>query len=226
MNVRHEQLRGTPSSALLRVAALSGAGSFVLAVIGTAYTDKGARGLSPGLPTETLAAGFARYSQESMTGGALLGAAGLLSLVFLGPLWSRLERGSGWLAIIAVGGGVVGAALLLLTAALAIAEGTAGVYANGEAARTLLVLGWDSARVAAPPYLAMTLAAAVSGIRYHVFPTWLNAVSVIFTAVLGGALLPIGPAGLMGGLGGLWVVVVSLLLAFGRSLTTDVDMEN
>jgi hypothetical protein len=121
-----------------------------------------------------------------------------LSLIFLGPLWSRLQRGTEWLAVVGVAGGVVGAAFLLETAMFTIAAAVTGDVGDGHTARTLLILGYKSARAVVAPALATVAAATIAGFRYNVFPSWFSALSLGFSLLLLIALLPIGPAGLLG----------------------------
>lgn len=142
---------------LERLAALSGAASVVLWITGSALVERGGKGLSPDQSIAAVGAGFAEYADEARVGSALLIAAVALSLVFLGPLWSRLHG-------------------------------------------------------AAPPLAAV----AVAGLRHHIFPPWFSWLSLAFAVVLLVGLLPVGPAGLLGVTGGLWVVVASLLLAADR----------
>jgi hypothetical protein len=63
----------------------------------------------------------------------------------------------------------------------------------------------------------MVAAATVAGCRDRVFGRGLNAFSLVFTMLLIFALLPFGPAGLLGMLGTVWVLVVGLVLAFARA---------
>jgi hypothetical protein len=201
---------------LERSAALCGAASIILGGVGATLADKGGRGLNPGQTNEQLAAGFALYANEARIGAALMGAATVLGLMFLGPLWARLRRGSGWLAVIVVAGGVAGAALQLVAAAFTIAGITAGEFNDGQTARVLMALDWDTARVVVPTYLAMVAAATLAGFRYHVFGPAFCWFSLAFTVLLTVALIPVGPAGGIGLAGGIWVVAASLLLAFQR----------
>ncbi|MGW1346667.1 hypothetical protein ACWCOV_36830 [Kribbella sp. NPDC002412] len=202
--------------ALERAAALSGAASIVLGGVGATLADKGGRGLNPGQTDEELAAGFALYMNEARTGAALMGAATVLGLIFLGPLWSRIRRGSGWLAVIVVAGGVAGAGVQILAAVFTIAGMTAGAFNDGQTARVLMTLEWDTARAVVPTYLAMVAAATIAGFRHHVFGPAFRWFSLAFTMLLTVALIPVGPAGAIGLSGGIWVIAASLLLAFQR----------
>jgi hypothetical protein len=206
----------TSASRIERLAALSGAASVVLAFAGISFAEHGGKGLSPDQPTDAIGAGFARYVGEARVGAALMTASVALSLVFLGPLWSRLQRGAGWLAMIAVAGGIVGAAWGLENAMFAMAAAVAGDVGDAQTAKTLLVFEWESARVGVGPALATVAAATVAGFRHGVFPQWFSLLSLVFTLVLVIALLPVGPAGLLGAVGALWILIASLLLGFGR----------
>ena len=199
-----------------RLAALSGAASFVLAFAGISFAEHGGKGLSPDQPTAANGAGFARYAGEAWVGATLMMASVALSLVFLGPLWSRLQRGAGWLAVVAVAGGIAGAVLLLESAMFAIAAAVAGDVGDAQTARTLLVFEWESARLGVAPALATVAAATVAGFRHSIFPRWFSWLSLVFSVVLVIALLPVGPAGLLGSVGALWILIASLVLALGR----------
>jgi hypothetical protein len=206
----------TSASRIERLAALSGAASVVLVFVGSSFVEHGGKGLSPDQPTGAIGAGFARYAGEARVGAALITASVALSLVFLGPLWSRLQRGTTWLAVIAVAGGIVGAAGGLEGAMFAMAAAVAGDVGDAQTARTLLVFEWESARAGVGPALATVAAATVAGFRHGVFPWWFSVLSLVFTVLLVIGLLPVGPAGLLGAIGALWTLIASLLLGFGR----------
>ena len=61
-----------------------------------------------------------------------------------------------------VAGGVVASALLLETAMFTIAAAVTGDVGDGKTARTLLILGWESARAVVAPALAIVAAATPS----------------------------------------------------------------
>jgi hypothetical protein len=199
---------------LERLAALSGALSVVLAFAGISFADYGGKGIAPDQPVAAIGAGFTEHAGSARVGAVLLLASVTLSLIFLGPLWSRLQRGAVWLAAIAVSGGVVGSAFLLETAMFTVAGAVAGDVGDGQTARTLLILGWESARAVVAPALATVAAATVAGFRYGVFPPWFSWLSLGFTVLLLIALLPFGPAGLLATSSSLWTVIASLWLTF------------
>ncbi len=80
-------------------------------------------------------------------------------------------------------------------------------------AQVLTTTGWETARIAAVPFLAMVAAAVVAGRSSEVFPAWIRWFSVAMLVPLVLALAPVGPAGLRGLLGTVWVLVASLVLA-------------
>lgn len=201
-------------SPLERVAALSGAASVVLAFAGISFADLGGKGLSPDQSMDVIGAGFAKHAGSSRVGATLLLASVTLSLIFLGPLWSRLQRGTVWLAVVGVAGGVVGSAFLLETAMFTIAAAVTGDVGDGQTARTLLILGYESARAIVAPALATVAAATIAGFRYDVFPRWFSALSLGFSLLLLIALLPFGPAGLLGASSWLWTAIASVWLTF------------
>lgn len=187
----------------------------VLAVIGIGLVEHGGKGLSPDMSASEILAGFAAHASEARLGAAVIGAAVLLNVLFLGALWSRLRKGAEWLAAVALAGGAVGAMLLLLQGVLALGAVVAADSEAAETARMLLVLEWEYARTVVPPTLAVVGAATIAGLRHAVFPRWFSWMSLAFAVLLTLALLPFGPAGLLGASGGLWVITASLVLAFG-----------
>ena len=134
--------------------------------------------------------------------------------IFLGPLWARVRRGSEWLAVVAVIGGVVVGAVLLFSAGVSLVAWVAADYEDADAARFLMVAGWETARVAVAPALVMVGATTLAGVRYGVFGSGINTFGGIFSFLLLLGLIPASPAGLMGVSVGLWVLVVALNLAF------------
>lgn len=207
----HRSRRDPPA-----LVALTGAASVVLTVIGIGLTDHGGRGLSPDMPASEILAGFVSAAGDAHTGAAIIALALVLQLVFLGVLWQRLHRGAPWMAAVALGGGLVGAALLAFHAVVAIAGAVAANSGAAETARMLLTVEWEYARVVVPGNVAVVGAAAVAGSRYALFPRWFNGVSVVFAVLLSLALIPIGPAGLIGASAGLWVIVASIVMTLDR----------
>lgn len=193
--------------------ALAGAVSIVLTVVGVGLTDHGGKGLSPDMPATEILAGFASMAGDARTGAAIIGLAIVFQLIFLGVLWERMQEGAPWLAAVALGGGLVGAALLAFHAVVAIAGAVAADTGAADAARMLLAVEWEYARVVVPGNVAVVGAAAVAGFRHGAFPRWFNRVSSVFAVLLVLALLPVGPAGLIGAAGGLWVIIASVVMA-------------
>ena len=110
-------------------------------------------------------------------------------------------------------GGVLVAGLIVDAARDAIALATAVELGDGVTAQVLTTTGWDTARVAAVPLLAMVAAAVVAGIGSEIFPRWFRWFSAAVLVPLATALTPVGPAGLLGMLGMVWVLVASLMFA-------------
>lgn len=196
-----------------RVAALSGAASTVAVVAGSSIVDTGGVGVNPSMGPD----GVLRATRD-LVGGLQLGASVLclvavLLLAFLGPLWRRLRAGSEPAAVVAVAGGVLGAGLFVDYARDSIALATAAELGDGVTAQVLTTTGWETARIAAVPFLAMVSAAVVAGLGSDVFPGWFRWFSAVMLVPLVLALAPVGPAGLLGLLGTVWVLVASLLLA-------------
>ena len=199
-----------------RVVALAGAGSVVATFAAVSVGDMGGKGLNPDMSPDVLLQGLREQVDALRTAASLFTVAAVLMAVFLGSLWARLSRASAALAVIGVAGGVLAAVQSLSLALDGIGLASAADLGNGVAAQVLLTTGWDSARVGAAPLLVMVLAAAIAGFRFGLFPVWFRWVSLAFLVPLVVALAPVGPAGVMGFVGGLWVVTASLLFAFER----------
>lgn len=148
---------------------------------------------------------------------SLYAAAAAVTLTFLGALWVRLRAGSEWLAVVAIGGGVTAAVLWLANSGSSLVSAVAADYRDADAARFLMLVGWEIARLTVPPYLVMVAATTVAGVRYGVFGSRFNTLGVVFTVLLVLGLFPFAPAGLMGLLATVWVLAAGLLLAFGQA---------
>jgi hypothetical protein len=167
------------------------------------------------MTAEELVEPFARLAGQARLSAVLFGVAAVFSLVFLGALWERMSRRSGWLAVIAVAAGIVGVTGTLDWEAWMLAAAVAGEVGDGHTARTVIALEWEGARAAVPPGFAMTAAAAVAGFRDATFPRWFSLLSAAFALVLALGLLPVGPAGLTSVFAGLWMLIAAGVLAFG-----------
>ena len=141
----------------------------------------------------------------------------VLVLIFLGALWIRLRAAAEWLAVIAVGAGVLVAGFLLgAGAGISIFSVTAADFRDVDAARFLLVMSWEMVRLLVAPFLALIGASTLAGFRYGAFGKAFNIFSLVFTLVLLLGVFPSSPAGLSGLLAMFWLVVAGLLLAFRR----------
>lgn len=198
-----------------RAAALAGAASLPLVLAAFTLADvSGAGGLNPGSSDAQLLEVFHDFRDRQATAAALFVLAAVATLAFLGPLWARLRVGSEALAVVAVGGGVAASLLWVAWAGFSLIAVVAADYDNADAARILLVSGWETARLGVGPYLAMVGATTLAGYRHQLFGRWFNAVGLVFAGLLVLGLVPASPAGLMGMLATLWVLCASLVIAF------------
>jgi hypothetical protein len=197
-----------------RWAGLAGAPAVVIAFVAGSLADHGGKGLNPRMRAEELVGPFARLAGQARASAVLFGVAAVLYLVFLGALWERMSRRSGWLAVIAVAAGIVTVTILLDWAGWMWAAAVAGESGDGHTARTVMALEWEGARVAVPAGFAMTAAAAVAGLHDATFPRWFSLLSAAFAFVLAIGLLPVGPAGLTSLFASLWVLIAAGVLAF------------
>ncbi len=201
----------------VRMAALCGALAVVIGSAGSAIADVTAEGINPTSPAGDLVSTYVQYFHRLQIGACLSLLAFALQLVFLGPLWARVRAGSEQLAVVAALGGVSSAATLwMLGAVLDTVMATASHFRDPAAARILLLTGWDTARVATAPNAVMIGACAIAGSIYGVLPRWLTVFSFVLLVLSVGGMLPSGPAGGAGLLGGLWILVVSVYLTFAH----------
>lgn len=204
---------------LFRGAALIGAATLPLVVIAGTISDPNSRAnanVNPGSSDDALLGVLIETRDEQAWASALFALAAVALWIFLGSLWARLRRGSEWLALVAVIGGVVVGAVLLFWSGVALVALVAADYGDAVAARFLMVAGWETARVAVGPALVMVGAAALAGTRYGLLPKPINVFSGVFALLLVLGLLPASPAGLMGLAVTVWVFVVALYLAFAH----------
>ena len=133
---------------------------------------------------------------------------------FVGYLHRYLSEASGeqdrWVASVALGGGLIAGATLLLMAHFAQASTILKDYGGEtETAKALFVLDWnDYLLVEAPALAALVGATTLIGFRSKVFPWWMNWSGALLAAVLIGPFLP--GSGVI--LSFLWLGVLSTLL--------------
>jgi hypothetical protein len=200
---------------LFRVAALAGALALPLAIIAAIIAEPTARAdVNPGSTDAELLEVLIDTRTEQAWAAACWALAAVGLWIFLGPLWARVRRGSEWLALVAVVGGVVVGALLLLSSATSIVAWVAADYEDADTARFLVLSGWETARVAVAPALVMVGATTLAGVQYEVFGFRMNLFGVLFTFLLALGMFPASPAGVMGLAVTVWVLVAALTLAF------------
>jgi hypothetical protein len=213
-SARDDDPRADP---LFRVAALAGVVTLPLALIAVTISDPTARAdVNPGSSDAELLDVLVNTRTEQVWASTFFALAAVGLWFFLGPLWMRIRRGSEWLALVAVVGGVVVGAVLLFSAGVSLVAWVAADYEDAGAARFLMVAGWETARVAVAPALVMVGATTLAGVRYGVFGSGINVFGGVFTFLLLLGLIPASPAGLMGLAVNVWVLVVALRLAFGN----------
>jgi hypothetical protein len=203
-----------------RVASLAGLVSVVALVAGGSASDMGGNGLSPTMSSRQLVTGLQDRAGELEAGASLVALSSVLFLVFLGPVWTRLRAASTALAVVGVAAGAVVAAQVLTFARESIALGTAATLGDGDTARVLLTSGWDTARLIAAPYLPLIAVTALAGLVHRAFPRWFTWFSVAMAGLVCLSFSPVGPAGLLGLTGTVWVVVASLSFAAARPAAT------
>ena len=193
-----------------RLAALSGAGFFVLGTIGHfSYPH------SPGFMANPPAvqAFYAGHDGGVLASNTMFLLAGMLLLVFAGVMRTVLARAGETLATIAFGAFVAAGSLMIASAAI---DMTAALHVQkrgeigAQAASTL----WDLSQVlfglAAPMALAVAvLGVALATLRHRALPTWLGATSAVLGVAL--AIPPINYVSVV--VFTFWALATSLVLA-------------
>ena len=160
---------------LFRVAALAGVATLPLTLIAVTISDPSARAdVNPGSSDAELLDVLVNTRTEQVWAFSLLALAAVALWFFLGPLWARVRRGSEWLALVAVVGGVVVGAVLLFSAGVSLVAWVAADYEDAGAARFLMVAGWETARVAVAPALVMVVFSVIRNVRECSFPAIVN----------------------------------------------------
>ena len=191
-----------------QVAAMAGAASVLVGVAGLTIAETNTAGVDPGSTAPFVVEILTERTGDLRAGAILAAAAATLAMVFLGPLWFRLKQSGEWQAMIAVAGCLTLALFWLSAAAQQVAFLTFAQYSDGEAARTLVTLGWDTWRYLAFPFMIMALAAALTAL-----PVWFRVVSLLVVAVEAVALIPGIDAWAPVMLGCSWTITASVLAA-------------
>jgi len=202
-----------------RMASLAGLASVLALVAGGSASDMGGNGLSPTMAPDLLVSELQDHAGELEVGASLLALSSVLFLVFLGPVWTRLRTASTALAVVGVAAGAVVAAQGLAVARESIALGTAATMGDGVTAQVLLTSGWDTARLIAAPYLPLIAVTALAGFVHGAVSRWFAWFSAAMVVLVCLSFSPVGPAGVLGLTGTVWVVVASLYLAAARRAT-------
>lgn len=116
------------------------------------------------------------------------------------------------MAAVALGGGLVAAAVVLLGASIDFASSEPSSYAaDAQVAKTFFVWSWNFANIAAPPLIALVASTTIVALRFGLFASWFRWFGAIWTALLL-MLLLFHTAGLAAMLSLVWIFVASLVL--------------
>lgn len=209
---------------LVRGAALAGAVSFLATVAGFTVGNVVDREVGDDLPEGLLAERLQENLGEVRAGAALLTLGAVLTVVFLGAVWLRFRRAAEWLAVVAVGSG-----LLLATQILGLADrgtelaGLADLNDDGTA-RALLSTSSEAVRTLAGPALLLAAAAALAGFGYGLFPRWFRWCSAGTAVALALVVAPLDVHPLVALVGSLWVLMTSLVLGIGDLIPTEDEL--
>ena len=199
-----------------RFGALSGVGAVGLIAAHSILTDPydPATDPNPTQPAAALAQALIRNRDDARL-GAYLGLAGVFFLLwFVGYVRHYLRRAEGeegWLASVVHGGGLLLAALVLVSVGFAFAASElTGFGDDAQVAKVFFLYGWGFAGLYMPPLGAMVAATLAVGLRHAALPRWFTCFSVLVAALL--ALLAVSAVGLGSLVGLLWLGALSLLL--------------
>lgn len=195
-----------------RLGALSGVACAVLFVLGAIIGETNSLA-SPYDSSSLIASVAADHSTAIVIGSYLTLLSMFFFIWFLAYLRNLLAAGDGqgnWVAWVGFGGGLVGAAMLLLDTsyrqALTIVTNYGG---ESEAAKALSILDWnDYILVEAPALAALVGATTIIGFQRRPFPRWLAWLGVPITLFLLSPFLP--GSGVMATF--LWIALLSLAL--------------
>lgn len=209
-----------------RIGAASGAVGTALMFAGLTRITSALVGVSPLDSGDTIAAHYAAHTDEIRRGVTLALGGVFLTIWFLADLRRRVhasEGDHGWLGSAAFGGGLVGLGGVVLYLAMLVAATNSSIGAAPEAARTLLIVGWEYGGMLAPFFAALVGATSLAIIRYSMLP-WLTRPVAWFGVVLAVALVM---PGFFGGflvvLSIAWLFAVSVSLALARPPRDAVD---
>jgi hypothetical protein len=214
-------MQGTTRHGLLldRVAALSGivAVGLLLAYISVAAPDAEWED-----PSGVIATSLADHRDTAKIAGYLGLAAAFALLWFIGYLHGHLRRAegdSGWLASVALAGGITTVALHLVDVSFTLAESVLSSYdTDTQVAKTYLIYHSESGSLLVPGLGALVAASTLAGFRYGTLPRWLTWFGVaIMLLMVPAATLTSGVGAV---LGSLWIIAasVALFLRIGRAV--------
>jgi hypothetical protein len=150
--------------------------------------------------------------------GAYLGLAGVFLLFwFLGRLYRQLreaESAESWLALVAFGGGLAAGGVVLVGMGFLFAASELSSFGDDTSVAKVIVLwGWNSASLLAPPLAALVVASTVSAFRFGALARWVAWFGAVMVLALV-ATTVLGTPGLGAAIGLLWMVVASVGLLF------------
>ena len=173
-------------------------------------------------PSSVIATELAANRDTAKLAGYLGLAAAFALLWFIGYVHGHLRRAEGeggWLATVALAGGVTAVALLLVDVSFTLAESVLSSYeADTQVAKTYLIYHSESGSLLVPGLGALVAASTLSGLRSGALPRWLTWLGVAIVLLMAPA------AALTSGLGvvlaALWISVtsVALVLRIGRAV--------
>ncbi len=215
--VLHETTTRDSGGLGLRLAGLTGAASLVAAFVGLSIAETNTLGLDPDTPAGVLVDTYSGLTAELRAGAILCAVAAVLALVFCGPLWMRYKESGEWQAMVAVAGALTMGLAWLAAAAEQVAFLTVAHYGNGEAARMVLITGWDTGRyLTLIPFLVLAIAGTLAAL-----PFWFRAVSAVVAALEASALVPGSDDWFPAMLGAAYGITVSLLVTLSSGGDSD-----
>jgi hypothetical protein len=211
-----------------RLALASGAAYVVAILVGNGLAEAGN---SEGGDGATVLAELQRGLSPVQTFGLTLEILGFaLFLVFLGALYRVLRRtgGGDWLAVTALGGGLVTIAVKVASVGPAMTARMRADDLSPELARVLEDINGAGFVISGYTLGIFLSAAALATLVTRLVPRWLAAAGVVIgvltiAAGTAGILDPVGYVPIPFLLGLLWILVVSVVLAVRRGSADDGD---
>lgn len=210
-----------------RLAGVAGIGAaiyllFLPGCICDLWIPKAEMDIGPESPSAQIAAALAANSESARLGAYFGLIAVFLLIMFVSRLYGALRDvpgASSWLPSMALAGGVLLAAVLLVEIGLGFASSELSSYGNEtEVVRFFVLWGWNSASLAAPPFAMILASTTLVTMSAKAFPKWYRLASaalLVLLLVISGV---VRAPGLAIAPGVLWMLLTSFVLIVGSDV--------